>query len=93
MYAVATFQTMVQSRLKIILAEHNLKLVRQGKEPVGIREIARITGLAPSTITGLTTNRSKGVTFETVSILCSYFRCRPGDLFLFTPDDSLFSDE
>lgn len=80
---------MVQSKLKIVLAEYNLRLAREGKDPVSIREIAKATGLAPSTITGLTANRSKGITFETLSVLCAYFNISPGDLFLYTPDDEI----
>jgi putative transcriptional regulator len=80
-------QLMVQSRLKLLIAEHNLRRIRKGEKPISIRDISDATGLAPSTITGLTANRSKGVSFETVSALCNYFHCPPGDLFLFTPDD------
>lgn len=79
---------MVQSRLKVLIAEHNLKLIRQGQKPVSVRDIADATGLAPSTITGLTANRSRGVTFDTVSALCDFFGCVPGDLFLYTRDSS-----
>lgn len=80
-------QTMVQSRLNIVLAEHNLALARQGKPRLGIRELAAATGLAPSTITGLTTNRAAGLQFETLSALCAYFKRPPGDFFIYTPDD------
>ena len=79
-------QIMVQSRLKLVIAEYNLKLMRRGEKPVSIRDIADATGLAPSTITGLTANRSKGVTFETISALCDFFQIEPGALFLHTPD-------
>jgi DNA-binding Xre family transcriptional regulator len=71
---------MVQSRLKLVIA---------GEKPISIRDIADATGLAPSTITGLTANRSKGVTFDTVSALCDYFQVEPGALFLHTPDRSI----
>jgi len=79
-------QTMVQSRLKIILAEHNLQRARRGEGTLSIRELAAATGLATSTITGLTAGRSKGVTFDTVSSLCDFFKVEPGALFLYTPD-------
>jgi len=81
-------QFMVQSRLKLVIAEYNLRLMRKGDKPVSIRDIADATGLAPSTITGLTANRSKGVTFDTVSALCDFFQVDPGSLFLHTPKSS-----
>lgn len=80
-------QVMVQSRLKIVLAEHNLQRARQGKPALSIRELATATGLASSTITGLTGTRSQGISFETLSALCTYFQRPPGDFFLYTPDD------
>lgn len=84
-----TLDTMVQSRLKIVWAEYNLKRAREGKDPVSVRQIAKATGLATSTITGLTTNRQQQVHFRTISLLCAFFQCSPGDLFLYTPDDEL----
>jgi DNA-binding Xre family transcriptional regulator len=81
--------TMVQSRLKIVWAEYNLKRARQGLDPVTLRQIAQSTGLAPSTITGLTTNRQQQVHFRTLSLLCAFFECSPGELFLYTPDDAI----
>jgi putative transcriptional regulator len=78
---------MVQSRLKIVWTEHNLKLMREGKKPVSMREIARATGLSTGTISGLTTNRAAMVHFDTIDTLCKYFDCEPGDMFLFTRDD------
>lgn len=81
-----TSQIMVQSRLKILLMEYNLDRARQGKPAISIRDLAASTGLASSTITGLTAGRSKGVSFETIAALCQYFNRPPGDFFLYTTD-------
>lgn len=85
--------TMVQSRLKIVWAEHNLKRAREGKDPVTLRQISQATGLATSTITGLTTNRQQQVHFRTLSLLCAFFEVSPGDLFLYTPTDDIDRSE
>lgn len=84
---------MVQSRLKIVWAEYNLRRAREGKKPVTLREISRATGLATSTITGLTANRAEMVHFRTISLLCAFFGVAPGDLFLYTPDDDIDRSE
>jgi|APCry1669189070_1035195.scaffolds.fasta_scaffold01855_1 DNA-binding Xre family transcriptional regulator len=85
--------TMVQSRLKIVWAEFNLKRAREGKRSVSLRDIAKATGLAPSTITGLTTNRQQQVHFRTISLLCAFFGISPGDLFVYTSDDAIDRSE
>lgn len=84
---------MVQSRLKIVWAEYNLKRAREGKSGVSLRQIAKATGLAPSTITGLTTNRQQQVHFRTISLLCAFFGVSPGELFIHTPDDDIDRSE
>lgn len=77
---------MVQSRLKVVWAEYNLKLMQEGKPPVTTEDIAKATGLATSTISGLSTNRSAMVHFRTIAALCAFFECSPGDLFIYTPE-------
>ena len=78
--------TMVQSRLKVIWAEYNLKREREGKPAVTTRDIAKATGLATSTISGLSSNRAEMVHFRTIAALCAFFECSPGDLFIYTPE-------
>jgi len=79
-------QTVVLSRLKIILAERNLQRIRQGYRPLTIEQISKETGLSESTITGMTTNRTRRADYDTINTLCNYFDCAPGDLFDFTTD-------
>jgi DNA-binding Xre family transcriptional regulator len=83
----------IQSRLKIVWAEYNLKRAREGKRQVSVREISRATGLATSTITGLTTNRQQQVSFKTIGLLCAFFQVSPGELFIHTPDEVIDRSE
>lgn len=79
-------QTVVLSRLKVLIAERNLERIRQGERPFTIERISRETGLSESTITGMTTNRTRRADYGTINTLCNYFECEPGDLFEFTRD-------
>lgn len=77
----------VQSRLKIILSEFNTARVREGLDPVKIRDLAAEIELSPSVITGLTSGRASRVDFKTLSKLCKRLNCQPGDLLVYTPDE------
>lgn len=81
---------MVRSRLKLLLAEHNVQRLKQGQEPLTVKQLAEEAGLAESTITGLTAHRAKMVSFDTINALCAYFSVQPGDLFEYiqTPESS-----
>lgn len=78
--------TVVLSRLKVLIAERNLQRIRDGHKPLTIEQIAKETGLAESTITGMTTNRTRRADYDTLNTLCNYFECSPGELFEFTRD-------
>ncbi len=78
---------MVRSKLKIVLSEFNTARVREGQEPVSVRELAKTIDLSPSVITGLTSNRAGRVDFRTLAKLCKALACTPGDLLVYTPDD------
>lgn len=77
----------IQSRLQIVLAEHNLERSRKGLKPLTLLELAEATGLAKSTLTGMTANRHEQVSFKTLAALCAYFERPPGDFLQFTPGD------
>jgi putative transcriptional regulator len=76
----------VRSRLKIVLSEFNTARVREGLDPVKVRDLAAEIKLSPSVITGLTSGRATRVDLETLSKLCKHFKCQPGDLLVYTPD-------
>lgn len=79
-------KSMVQSRLKVIIAERNLERAKRHIPELTIRRIAEEAGLSPSVITALTTNRAQGVQFETLNRLCGVLGCTPGDILEYTPD-------
>lgn len=80
--------TMVRSRLKIVLSEYNTARVREGLDAVTVRDLAKKIELSPSVITGLTSGRAGRVDFRTLNKLCKELACTPGDLLVYTPDDS-----
>jgi DNA-binding Xre family transcriptional regulator len=79
-------EIVITSDLQYFLTQHNAKLIRRGEKPLSLRQIARDTGLALSTLVGLSTNKAKGVQFDTLSTLCAYFECLPHELLRYTPD-------
>jgi putative transcriptional regulator len=82
-------QTMtVRSRLKILLWERNLVRVTAGQSALTIRQIAADTGLAPSTLTGLTANRARRVDYDTLTALCTYLACTPGDILEYVAEEA-----
>ena len=82
------FAMTVRSRLKVVIAEYNVSRLKAGHDALGIREIAVEVGLAPSIITGLTTNRTRRVDYQTLNKLCAFFKVQPGDLLEYVPDES-----
>ena len=78
---------MVRSRLKVLIAERNLQLLREGKPVLTVRRIAEESGLPQSVVTGLTAGRAGRVDFKTLDKLCRYFNVQPGELLEYVPDD------
>lgn len=83
-------QRMVRSRLKVLIYERNTARVRAGESPLTVREIAALTGLSTSVVSGLMTNRTERVDFKTLDKLCAVFKCEPGDLLerVASPEDA-----
>lgn len=80
-------QTMaVRSRLKVLIAERNLDRVRANQPPLTLRRLAEETGLALSTVNGLTTTRANRVDFNTLNALCRYFDVQPGNILEYVPE-------
>jgi putative transcriptional regulator len=77
----------VRSRLKVLLWERNLARVKAGQAALTIRQIAEETGLATSTLTGLTANRARRVDYDTLNALCKYLDCKPGDILEYVADE------
>ena len=79
--------TVIKSDLKYFLTQQNAKRIRQGSKPLTLRKIAKDTGLSTSTLVALTTDRAKGIQFDTLSVLCQYFNCLPSEILLFIPEE------
>lgn len=63
-------------RLDVMLA---LRKVRS-------RELAQYVGITESNLSLLKSGRVRGVRFETLSKICEYLQCQPGDLLAYEPD-------
>jgi DNA-binding Xre family transcriptional regulator len=83
----------IKSDLKYFLTQRNAKRIRQGEKPLTIRQISQDTGVATSTLVSLTTNKAKGIQFDTLSTLCTYFNCLPHEILRYTPDEPDEPDE
>jgi putative transcriptional regulator len=73
-------QPMIRSRLKLLIYERNTARVREGRPLLTVRELAALTGLSTSVVSGLMTNRTERVDFKTLDKLCAVLDCGPGDL-------------
>ena len=68
-------------RLDVMLA---LRKVRS-------RELAHHVGITESNLSLLKSGRVRGIRFETLSRICDYLHCQPGDLLIYEPDDDTTS--
>ncbi len=66
----------VNSRLKIVVAEKELRERRQ----IGIRTIAEESGASRSTVQRLLNNTIKRVPLDDLGLLCSYLDCDVADI-------------
>ena len=64
-------------RLDVMLA---LRKVRS-------RELAQHVGITESNLSLLKSGRVRGIRFETLSKICEYLQCQPGDLLAYEPGD------
>jgi DNA-binding Xre family transcriptional regulator len=76
----------IKSDLKYFLAQYNADRIKRGDNPVTLRQISEDTGLSTSTLVALTTNKAKGIQFETLSALCRYFKVSPHKILKYVPD-------
>mgnify|MGYP003407689347 FL=1 len=72
--------SMVKSRLKLLLNERNGDRIRAGQPEITIRQLAADAGVPPSVVSGLTSGRAQQVHFRTLDRLCRALECTPGDL-------------
>lgn len=72
----------IQNRLKILLAEKELRESRK----LTYRTVAKETGLAIDTLTAYMTQRVNRFDRSTLETLCEYLSCNVGDLLSYSPD-------
>lgn len=65
-------------RLDVMLA---LRKVRS-------RELAQHVGITESNLSLLKSGHVRGIRFETLSKICEYLQCQPGDLLAYAPGDT-----
>ena len=78
----------VRCTLRLLLAEENVKRVREGKQSLSQRELAAQTGIPPSVINALATDRNQRIDYKTIDRLCTFFQVQPGALFVWEPDET-----
>ena len=78
--------SMVKSRLKLLLNERNGDRIRAGQPEITIRQLAADAGVPPSVVSGLTSGRAQQVHFRTLDRLCRALECTPGDLLEYVSD-------
>lgn len=64
----------------------NLASILQEKKKT-ITEVSKETNISRTTLTALSSNKSSGIQFETIDVLCSFLDIKPGDLFLYSSLD------
>lgn len=68
---------MIINRLSVLLAERTIRA----------NKLALETGIAQSTLTRITNNRSSQIDYDTLNKICNYFKISPNDFFDYTPFD------
>ena len=67
---------MIRVRLDVVMAERN----------VTGRELAAAAGITEQNLSLLRNGKVKGVRFGTLSRICEFLECQPGDLLIHEPD-------
>lgn len=57
------------------------------RRKVKSRDLAAHVGITEANLSLLKSCKVKGVRFETLSAICSYLQCQPGDLLTWIPDE------
>ena len=66
-------------RLGVLLAERKVQS----------KELAEFVGITEANLSLLKQGKVKGVRFATLSRICEYLECQPGDLLEFIPEEGL----
>lgn len=68
---------MLKSRLKILLAEHDMTQTK----------LSELTGIRPGTITNIVNGNIKQIPVSAVCKICETLKCDIGDIFRYIPDN------
>ena len=66
--------------------------VMRALRKVRSRELAQHVGITESNLSLLKSGHVRGVRFETLSRICEFLQCQPGDLLAYVPDDGTAHD-
>jgi putative transcriptional regulator len=80
--------TMVRSRLNLLIHQRNMVRMEAGQPKLTIRQLAVDAGVPTSVVSGLSSGRAKQVHFKTLDRLCKALDCTPGDILAYTPDEN-----
>lgn len=80
--------TMVRSNLKLLINQRNAARIQAGEKEITIRQLAADASVPVSVVSGLTSGRAQQVHFRTIDRLCKALHCTPGDLLVYTPDET-----
>ncbi|GLS13199.1 MULTISPECIES: helix-turn-helix domain-containing protein [Hydrogenophaga] len=61
--------------------------VMLARRKVKSRELAEHVGITEANLSLLKQGKVKGVRFETLSSICDYLQCQPGDLLVYEPSE------
>ena len=75
---------MIQCRLRELIAANG----RRQRRKITYETIVRETGINKNTLTQLANDRAGRVGLSVMNRLCAYFDCQPGELFVYSTDES-----
>lgn len=77
----------IRCTLRVLLAEENVRRAREGTPSLSQRELAAETGIPPSVINALVTDKNQRIDYRTLDRLCTFFKVQPGSLFVWEPEE------
>lgn len=61
----------------------------RGEKRWNQKKLSRITGIRENTISELDRQIASRISFEHMNLICEAFKCQPGDIFIYVPDEPL----
>ena len=73
---------MIENRLELLILEKSAEWERR----ITLKEISQKTGLAEATLIRLKSKNSKGIRYDVLDKLCTFFNVTPDDILIYIPD-------